>query len=106
MRKDQQNNPQICEIMGHLINLSEIDNPHIVHALKNRLSFVFGYGERYEQSSPDSEEDGWFKVTASRNSIFEKKESKMFYREDGKVMDSDEKLEYDHSEEYSTGWYP
>lgn len=92
-----------CQIMGHYVNPAEIENPHIARALKKRLSYLFLYGEKYEQAKSDDEE-GW--RTLKGRDRFGRKETTMRYQEGGETLSPDEKRAKDYAEQYDTGWYP
>ncbi|MBT3578164.1 hypothetical protein HN630_03185 [archaeon] len=43
--KNEKRLPDKCEIMGHQISLTDIENPHIRRAIKQRGGFLFKYKE-------------------------------------------------------------
>jgi hypothetical protein len=42
---NKKNLPEICEIMGHQVELRNIDNPHLRKAITRRADFLFRYNE-------------------------------------------------------------
>lgn len=43
MEKEEESDE--CEIMGHEVNIENIENPHIRKAIEKRNSFLFNYSE-------------------------------------------------------------